>query len=29
MIGAESALYRLRVAKGFLDEARQDMSLRR
>mgnify|MGYP000198848194 CR=1 FL=1 len=29
MIGADSALYRLRVAEGFLDEARQDMSLRR
>jgi len=29
MIGADSALYRLRVAEGFLNEARQDMSLRR
>jgi len=29
MIGTDSALYRLRVAEGFLDEARQDMSLRR
>jgi len=29
MIGANSADYRLRVAQGFLDEARQDVGLGR